>query len=109
MTLVPAFTINLHQSVSRRNQYAISITNERDESVVLGFTSQPQETMEAFCRLIHTESSWTHDPALNFHTLQVSTVVQPSSAGSERLSSHATSDRRFPENGSDPVDASTGS
>lgn len=67
------FTVCIYPSVSHRGKHTVAITNSSDESVVLGFTSDSdlEQVKHEFDQIIRSNAGWTHNEALDIHTLEV--------------------------------------
>ena len=66
------FSVSIYPSVARPGQFAISVTNSRDESLVIGNTSTAElETTKRVLSRVFNSSMWEYNSEVNYHTLQV--------------------------------------
>lgn len=65
------FSVSIYPSVSKRGQFAISLTNKGEESIVVGYTADVKKTKEEIIKVVNTDAVWEEDPAIGYHTLQI--------------------------------------
>jgi len=83
------FVINIYPSMVRPGQHAVSVTNNNDESIIIGFASNSQvdQVKDQLSKTVR--GSWDFDSSVKCHSIKVVTATIESTKKSPETVSNA--------------------